>query len=96
MHRGGHGSGIQCLIHYPIPAHTQKAYSHLGYKQGDLPSTEYIARRILSLPMFPELTNEQVDLVIEGIREFYRGNDTCQQPQGRSEKKAPKLVTQPR
>jgi len=63
--------GIECLIHYPIPAHLQKAYSHLGYKIGDLPVTERAACRILSLPMFPELTDEQVDLVIQVIREFY-------------------------
>ncbi len=61
---------IQCLIHYPIPAHTQKAYSYLGYKLGDLPVTERLAKRILSLPMFPELTNEQIDQVIKGIRDF--------------------------
>lgn len=63
--------GIQCLIHYPIPAHLQKAYSYLGYKVGDLPVTERIAKRILSLPMFPELTDKQVDLVIETITDFY-------------------------
>ena len=66
--------GIQCLIHYPIPAHTQKAYSYLGYKPGDLPVTERLAKRILSLPMFPELTDEQIDQVINGIRDF------CAQP----------------
>lgn len=63
--------GIQCLIHYPIPAHTQKAYQFLGYKPGSLPVTERAAKRILSLPMFPELTDEQIDLVIAGIRAFY-------------------------
>lgn len=62
--------GIQCLIHYPIPAHTQKAYSYLGYKPGDLPVTERLAKRILSLPMFPELTDEQIDQVIKSIRDF--------------------------
>ncbi len=62
--------GIQTLIHYPIPAHLQKAYQYLGYKPGDLPVTERVTSRILSLPMFPELTNEQVDQVIEAIRSF--------------------------
>jgi dTDP-4-amino-4,6-dideoxygalactose transaminase len=62
--------GIQTLIHYPIPAHLQKAYSYLGYKPGDLPVTERLAKRILSLPMFPELTDEQIDQVIKGIRDF--------------------------
>jgi dTDP-4-amino-4,6-dideoxygalactose transaminase len=63
--------GIQCLIHYPNPAHLQKAYSFLGYKPGSLPQTEKAVKRILSLPMFPELTNEQVDAVIDGIKSFY-------------------------
>lgn len=64
--------GIQCLIHYPIPAHLQKAYAFLGNKPGSLPTTEHIVKRILSLPMFPQMTNEQVDLVIEGITDFYK------------------------
>jgi dTDP-4-amino-4,6-dideoxygalactose transaminase len=63
--------GVQCLIHYPIPAHLQKAYSYLGYKPGDLPVTERVASRILSLPMFPELTEEQIDYVINCIKDFY-------------------------
>jgi dTDP-4-amino-4,6-dideoxygalactose transaminase len=63
--------GIGTLIHYPTPAHLQKAYKFLGYNVGDLPNTETVANRILSLPMFPELTNDQVDQVIAGIREFY-------------------------
>ena len=62
--------GVQCLIHYPIPAHLQSAYAHLGYKPGSLPTTEHIVKRILSLPMFPEMTDEQVDQVIDGIAEF--------------------------
>ena len=66
--------GIQTLIHYPIPAHLQKAYSYLGYKPGDLPVTEHVTKRILSLPMFPQLTDEQIDYVIEGICEFQKKN----------------------
>jgi dTDP-4-amino-4,6-dideoxygalactose transaminase len=65
--------GIQPLIHYPIPAHLQKAYQYLGYKKGDLPNTEQAAERILSLPMFPELTDEQIDAVIAGVRAFVSG-----------------------
>lgn len=64
--------GIQCLIHYPIPAHLQQAYSFLGYKPGTLPTTEHVVKRILSLPMFPELTDDQVDMVIEGIKDFHK------------------------
>lgn len=66
--------GVQTLIHYPIPAHLQKAYSYLGYKQGDLPATEYVTKRILSLPMFPELSDDQIDYVIDGIREFHKAD----------------------
>jgi dTDP-4-amino-4,6-dideoxygalactose transaminase len=64
--------GIQCLIHYPIPAHLQKAYSYLGYTRGSLPVTEAAVSRILSLPMFPELKDEEVDAVIAGIHQFYK------------------------
>ncbi len=67
--------GIGTLIHYPIPAHLQKAYSYLGYKSGDLPVTEALADRILSLPMFPGLTDEQVDYVIESVAEFHKTHE---------------------
>jgi dTDP-4-amino-4,6-dideoxygalactose transaminase len=63
---------IQCLIHYPIPAHLQKAYECLGNVEGDLPVTERVANRILSLPIFPELTDDQVDHVIGALKDFYR------------------------
>jgi len=62
--------GIGSLIHYPIPAHLQNAYKYLGYKPGDLPATERMANRILSLPMFPELTEDQIDTVIAAITTF--------------------------
>lgn len=61
---------IQTLIHYPIPAHLQNAYSSLGWKVGDLPSTERVCKRILSLPIHQNLSDEQVDAVIEAIRSF--------------------------
>lgn len=66
--------GIQTLIHYPIPAHLQKAYAYRGYKRGDLPVTEQVTQQILSLPMFPELTNSQVDFVIEEIVKYHTLN----------------------
>lgn len=66
--------GIQTLIHYPIPAHLQKAYAYRGYKRGDLPVTEQVTQQILSLPMFPELTNDQVDFVIEEIVKYHALN----------------------
>jgi dTDP-4-amino-4,6-dideoxygalactose transaminase len=57
-------------IHYPIPLHEQKAYVHLGYKPGDFPVTEKIAREILSLPMFPQLTHEQQQYIAEKLMQL--------------------------
>lgn len=56
-------------IHYPIPLHLQKAYAHLGYKDGDFPVTEKIARKILSLPMFPSLSRADQEYVAERVLE---------------------------
>ena len=62
--------GIGSGLHYPLPLHMQKAYDHLGYKKGSFPVTESVAERLLSLPMFPELTREQIEYVAESIKEF--------------------------
>jgi dTDP-4-amino-4,6-dideoxygalactose transaminase len=56
-------AGIETGIHYPIPVHLQEACAHLGYRAGQFPVTEAAAGRILSLPMFPELTSAQIDHV---------------------------------
>jgi dTDP-4-amino-4,6-dideoxygalactose transaminase len=64
------GAGVGTGIHYPIPLHLQKAYQGLGYKAGDFPVTERIAREIVSLPMFPQLTNSQQNEVVAAVREF--------------------------
>lgn len=56
-------------LHYPIPIHLQPAYSSLGYKKGDYPVTEEYSGKILSLPMFPELTEEQIHFACELIKE---------------------------
>lgn len=63
--------GISTGLHYPIPLHLQEAYSELGYKKGDFPIAEASAEEILSLPMFPELTEEQIEYVAHCIRKFY-------------------------
>ncbi|GIV88696.1 MAG: erythromycin biosynthesis sensory transduction protein EryC1 [Chloroflexus sp.] len=60
--------GIGCDIHYPVPTHLQPAYADLGYRPGSLPITEDLAGRILSLPMYPELSYDEVMLVAETIR----------------------------
>jgi dTDP-4-amino-4,6-dideoxygalactose transaminase len=62
--------GIGTGLHYPLPLHVQSAYAHLGYKEGDFPVTESVASRLLSLPMFPELTREQIEYVANAIKEF--------------------------
>ena len=62
--------GIATGLHYPLPLHMQKAYEHLGYKEGDFPITERIAKRLLSLPMYPELTRDQIKYVTDAIKEF--------------------------
>jgi dTDP-4-amino-4,6-dideoxygalactose transaminase len=59
--------GIATGIHYPIPIHLQPAYADLGLGPGAFPRTEQSARRLLSLPMFPELTDEQIDLVVDAL-----------------------------
>ena len=61
-------AGIGTALHYPLPLHLQPAYRALGYKPGDLPVTERLSQRCLSLPMFPELTDAQIDLVVEALR----------------------------
>ncbi|HEY4272935.1 MAG TPA: DegT/DnrJ/EryC1/StrS family aminotransferase [Candidatus Udaeobacter sp.] len=55
--------GIQTAVHYPVPVHLQKAYTHLGYKSGDLPVTEALCERCLSLPIYPELSKEKISRV---------------------------------
>jgi dTDP-4-amino-4,6-dideoxygalactose transaminase len=62
--------GVGTGLHYPIPLHLQKAYADRGYKKGDFPNTERAASRLLSLPMFAELTHEQIDYVVGCIKEF--------------------------
>ena len=61
--------GIQCGVHYPVPIHLQKAYRNLGYKTGDLPVSERTALEFLSLPMFPELTEAQIEMVSLSLRD---------------------------
>lgn len=63
---------IQSLIHYPVPAHMQEAYKYLSYNLGSLPVTEKACQRILSLPMYPGLDDEQIDYVVDSICQFYK------------------------
>ena len=63
--------GIGCGIHYPIPCHLQEAMKKYGYKEGDLPQTEKIAKEVLSLPMHPHLREDDTLRVVKTIRAFY-------------------------
>ncbi len=63
-------NGINTGLHYPIPLHLQSAYENSGFKKGDFPVTEKVASEILSLPMFPQLTSEQIEYVSQKIIEF--------------------------
>ncbi len=68
------GQGIDTKIHYPLPIHLQDAAKELGYRKGDFPVTEKQTDTILSLPVFAELTNEQVNYVSASIRNFFKAN----------------------
>ena len=59
--------GIETGIHYAVPLHLQPAYAGLGYGEGDFPVAERLTGRILSLPMFPGLTDEQIEYVVERL-----------------------------
>jgi dTDP-4-amino-4,6-dideoxygalactose transaminase len=63
--------GVPSDIYYPIPLHLQRAFAYLGYKPGDLPESERASREVLALPIFPEMTAGQQDLVVESIARFY-------------------------
>ncbi len=62
--------GIGAMIYYPLALHLQKVYEHLGYKKGSLPACEKVQDEVLSLPVFPELTEAQITEVASAIREF--------------------------
>lgn len=65
--------GMECNKHYPVPCHLQKAYQNLGYKRGDCPNAEYLADHCVTLPLFPEMTDEEVRMVIDACNN-YEGN----------------------
>jgi dTDP-4-amino-4,6-dideoxygalactose transaminase len=61
--------GIETGIHYPVPVHLQRAYDFLGHRPGDFPVSEEFSRRCLSLPIYPEMTNVQVQAVAEALQD---------------------------
>ena len=64
--------GIGCALHYPLPLHLQECYANLGHKAGDFPVAEKAARECLSLPIYPELTDAQIQRVATTINQFFR------------------------
>jgi len=69
-------NGIVTLIHYPVPLHLAGAFSYLKYKKGDFPIADKFADELLSLPMYPELTDAQIEYVANKIKIFYSGGNT--------------------
>ena len=66
-----HGQGIYAGIHYPIPLHLQPAFQHLGYQKGDFPVSEKLGSECLSLPLFPEMTDDEVRTVCDAVHRFF-------------------------
>ncbi|RJQ58011.1 MAG: DegT/DnrJ/EryC1/StrS family aminotransferase [Stygiobacter sp.] len=64
-------NGISTGLHYPVPLHLQPCFEHLGYKKGDFPVSEELAEQGLSLPMFTELSDEQIAFISEKVHEFF-------------------------
>jgi len=65
------GWGIGNMVYYPLPLHLQPCFSYLGYKAGDFPEAERAANEVVSLPVYPELTESQRDEVVSAVRAFY-------------------------
>lgn len=64
------GKNIATGIYYPVPIHLQKVYRNLGYKEGDMPVAEYLSKRTLAIPIYPELSMEQVLYIVKVINDF--------------------------
>jgi dTDP-4-amino-4,6-dideoxygalactose transaminase len=63
--------GIETKIHYPIPIHLQECAKNLNYRNGDFPLSEKYALEMISLPIYPELSNKEVEIVIKSVKEFF-------------------------
>ena len=61
--------GVAAGVYYPVPLHLQKVYQDLGYKEGDMAVAEYLSHRTFAIPVYPELTEEQIRYIIDSIKE---------------------------
>jgi dTDP-4-amino-4,6-dideoxygalactose transaminase len=66
-------NGIQTLVHYPTPVYLQKAYRYLGIKKGACVIAEDACKKIFSVPLYPYLKDEEIEIVINKIRRFFNG-----------------------
>jgi dTDP-4-amino-4,6-dideoxygalactose transaminase len=66
--------GIGTIVHYPLPPHLQKAFSYLGYEKGDFPIAEKMADTSLSLPIWPGLSEEQIEFIADSIKSFFKNH----------------------
>jgi dTDP-4-amino-4,6-dideoxygalactose transaminase len=64
--------GVPSVVYYPVPLHLQEAFADAGYREGDFPVAEKTSRRILSLPVFPELTESEREKVVQAVRSFFK------------------------
>ena len=65
--------GVETAVHYPVPLHLQPAWSSLGHRRGEFPVSEEACDTVISLPLYPTLSEEQVEAVVSAVRDFYEG-----------------------
>jgi len=70
-------NGVSSGLHYPVPLHLQPCFGDLGYKTGDFPVAEQLARKELSLPMYAELTREQVEYIVNVLKDYYKEREAA-------------------
>ena len=65
--------GVATGVYFPVPLHMQKVFENLGYTKGDMPNSEYLAEHGVAIPMFAELSDEEIDKVINIVNEYMEG-----------------------